>query len=57
MAILTINRGLVTSPNELTKPDGAAEILDNCVIDFDNIVQSRRGFGWFGNKTDDDTIL
>lgn len=57
MAVLTINRGLVTSPNELAKPDGAAEILDNCVIDFDNIVQSRRGFGEFGNKTDDDSII
>ena len=56
MAILTINRGLVTSPNELTKPDGAAEVLDNCVIDFDNIVQSRRGFGEFGNKVDDDSV-
>ena len=57
MAVLTINRGLVTSPNELTKPDGAADILDNCVIDFDNTVQSRRGFGEFGNKTDDDTVV
>jgi hypothetical protein len=56
VAILTINRGLVTSPNELTKPDGAAEVLDNCVIDFDNIVQSRRGFGEFGNKVDDDSV-
>jgi hypothetical protein len=56
VAILTINRGLVTSPNELTKPDGAAEVLDNCVIDFDNIVQSRRGFGEFGNKIDDDSV-
>ena len=57
MAVLTINRGLVTSPNELTKPDGAADILDNCVIDFDNIVQSRRGFGEFGTKTDDDSVV
>lgn len=56
MAILTINRGLVTSPNELTKPDGAAEVLDNCVIDFDNTVQSRRGFGEFGSKIDDDSV-
>lgn len=57
MAVLTINRGLVTSPNELTKPDGAAEVLDNCVIDFDNIVQSRRGFGEFGNSTDDSSVV
>ena len=47
----------MVSPNELTKPDGAADILDNCVIDFDNTVQSRRGFGEFGNKTDDDTVV
>jgi hypothetical protein len=57
VAILTINRGLVTSPNELAKPDGAAEILDNCVIDFDNIVQSRRGFSEFGNETDDESVV
>ena len=57
MAVLTLNRGLVTSPNELARPDGAAEILDNCVIDFDNVIQSRRGFGEFGNKTDDDTVV
>lgn len=57
MAVLTINRGLVTSPNELTTPDGAADILDNCIIDFDNTVQSRRGFGEFGNKTDDDSVI
>ncbi len=57
MAVLTINRGLVTSPNELAKPDGAADVLDNCVIDFDNIVQSRRGFAEFGVKTDDDSTI
>ena len=57
MAVLTLNRGLVVSPNELAKPDGAAEILDNCVIDFDNIVQSRRGFGEFGNQTDSEAIV
>ncbi len=57
MAVLTLNRGLVTSQNELTRPDGAAEILDNCVIDFDNTVESRRGFGEFGNKTDDDSVV
>jgi hypothetical protein len=57
MAVLTINRGLVTSPNELTTPDGAADILDNCNIDFDNIVQSRRGFAEFGNQTDDSSVV
>lgn len=57
MAVLTLNRGLVVSPNELSKPDGAAEVLDNCVIDFDNTVQSRRGFGEFGSKTDNDATI
>lgn len=57
MAILTINRGLVTSPNELTRPDGAATILDNCNIDSDNVVESRRGFGEFGNSTEMDAVI
>jgi hypothetical protein len=57
VAILTINRGLVTSPNELTRPDGAATILDNCNIDSDNVVESRRGFGEFGNSTEMDAVI
>jgi len=55
--ILTINRGLVTSPNELARPDGAADVLDNCVIDSDNVVEPRRGFAEFGNVTDDDSVV
>jgi hypothetical protein len=47
----------VTSSNELTRPDGAAVVLDNCVIDFDNIVEPRRGFGEFGNSTDNEAII
>jgi len=57
MAVLTLNRGLVTSSNELARPDGAAVVLDNCVIDFDNIVEPRRGFGEFGNPTDNEAII
>lgn len=57
MAVLTINRGLVTSPNELTRPDGAATILDNCNIDSDNVVESRRGFGEFGNSTELEAVV
>lgn len=57
MAVLTINRGLVTSPNELTRPDGAATILDNCNIDSDNVVESRRGFAEFGNSTELDAVV
>jgi hypothetical protein len=55
--ILTINRGLVTSPNELARPDGAADVLDNCVIDSDNVVEPRRGFAEFGNATDDESVV
>lgn len=57
MAVLTINRGLVTSPNELSLPDGAATILDNCNIDSDNVVESRRGFSEFGNPLEDESVV
>lgn len=57
MAVLTINRGLVTSPNELARPDGAAVVADNCVIDYDNTVEPRRGFEEFGNETDDASVV
>lgn len=51
MAILSLSRGLVTQPSELTRPDGALEIADNCVIDSDNVIEPRRGFSDFGNTT------
>jgi hypothetical protein len=57
VAVLTINRGLVTSPNELARPDGAATTLDNCNIDSDNVVESRRGFAEFGNPTESDATV
>lgn len=57
MAVLTINRGLVTSSNELARPDGAATTLDNCNIDSDNVVESRRGFGEFGNATELEAVV
>lgn len=57
MAVLTIKRGLVTSPNELARPDGAADILDNCVIDSDNVIEPRRGFAEFGNETGDESVV
>jgi hypothetical protein len=47
----------VVSPNELTRPDGAATTLDNCNIDSDNVVESRRGFSEFGNPTDVDATV
>ena len=47
----------MVSANELTRPDGAATILDNCNIDSDNTVESRRGFGEFGNATELDAVI
>jgi hypothetical protein len=47
----------VVSPNELTRPDGAATVLDNCNIDSDNVVESRRGFAEFGNSTENDAVV
>jgi hypothetical protein len=44
MPILTSSRGLVTESNELARPDGALSIADNIVIDYDNVIQKRRGF-------------
>jgi hypothetical protein len=44
MPVLTAQRGLVTSASELTRPDGALTVADNCNIDYDNTIQKRRGF-------------
>jgi hypothetical protein len=54
MPSLTASRGLITSPNELARPDGALEIADNVVIDYDNTIEQRRGFAEFGDATPDD---
>lgn len=50
MPTLSANRGLVTNPSELTRPDGSLSIADNVVIDADNIIEPRRGFGEFGSQ-------
>ena len=57
MPSLTAARGLVTQPNELTRQDGAMEVLDNCVIDADNTIEQRRGFAEFGNATPADAQI
>lgn len=44
MPVLTSNRGLQTQKNALARPDGSLTVADNCVIDFDNTIQKRRGF-------------
>lgn len=44
MSVLTASRGLITQASELTRPDGALSKADNAVIDFDNVIQQRRGF-------------
>lgn len=40
--------GLKTFKNELTLPEGSQILADNVVIDRDNVVESRRGFGLYG---------
>lgn len=54
MASLTANRGLVTLPSELTRPDGALSVANNVVIDADNIIEPRRGFEEFGTENPND---
>ena len=57
MPSLTASRGLITNPNELTRPDGSMEVLDNCIIDADNTIEQRRGFAEFGNATPADAQI
>ena len=47
MAQKVVNKalGLYSFKNNLTVPDGAMEKADNVVIDKDDIIESRRGFG------------
>ena len=42
-------KGLHTYKNELTLPEGALVVADNVVVDEDNVIQPRRGFGVFGD--------
>lgn len=42
--------GLVTQPNQLTTPEGALTEASNVVIQRDDIIEPRRGFGLFGNS-------
>jgi hypothetical protein len=55
--VLTANRGIVSQPNELTRPDGAMEYLDNCVVDSDNTIEQRRGFAEFGDAVPNDELI
>lgn len=55
MAHLVRARGLHTSNNELTEPEGALDIADNVVIDFDDILECRRGYKLYGDVLGDDT--
>jgi hypothetical protein len=41
---LTSARGLVTSPNEIAQPDGSLKVADNVNIDYENVIQQRRGY-------------
>lgn len=42
--------GLYVSPNPLTVPEGALIEASNVVIQRDNVIEPRRGFGLFGNS-------
>lgn len=41
--------GLVTSPNQLNRPDGSLTEASNIVIKRDGIIEQRRGFSVYGN--------
>jgi hypothetical protein len=56
MAVLTSSRGLIVLPSELTIPDGGLSVADNVVIDADNVIEQRRGFGEFGSATTGDAM-
>lgn len=43
-------KGLYTDPNQLISvPEGAQVVADNVIIDRDDIIEPRRGFGQYGN--------
>jgi hypothetical protein len=48
MPVLKAAKGLHTFNNELNEVEGALDVADNIVIDADDTIQSRRGFGEFG---------
>lgn len=48
--IIVEAKGLKTFKNELSLPDGALIKADNVVIDRDNVIESRRGFGLYGQE-------
>lgn len=50
MAVLKKCRGLHTFDNEINEPEGALDVADNVVIDAGDTIESRRGFGEFGNS-------
>lgn len=50
MAVLKKASGLHTFNNEINEKEGALDIADNVVIDADDIIESRRGFGEFGDS-------
>jgi hypothetical protein len=55
-SILTKALGLITSPNQLSKPPGSLDVANNVIIKRDGIIESRRGFKLydegFGTSTD-----
>ena len=50
MPVLKKARGLHTFSNEINDVEGALDVADNVVIDANDTIESRRGFGEFGNS-------
>lgn len=59
MAQTVVNKaaGLKTFKNELTLDEGSQIVANNVVIDRDNVVESRRGFGLYGTEFGEDGDL
>ena len=49
MPVLKKAAGLHTFNNEINEKEGALDVADNVVIDANDTIESRRGFGEFGN--------
>lgn len=50
MPVLKKARGLHTFNSEINETEGALDVAENVVIDADDVIESRRGFGEFGDS-------
>lgn len=56
MPVLTAARGLWTENNELARQDGALSVADNVNIDYDGVIQQRRGFNDYSSPEFSDSV-